>query len=119
MNATLNSAESMPVGFAALFVALGIAAGFYFLLTAFHPRWRKVLYWGRFGRRPVGPVLSLWSKVTCAAFLFICPLAMLSDSFGLSTRLITGLRLLAGVISALMMAGMLYDFFTSRFRRSA
>jgi len=106
------------VGFAALFVALGIAGGFYCLLTAFHPKWRKVLYWGRFGKRPVGPVLSLWSKVTCAAFLFVCPLALVSDSFGLSTRLVAGLRVLAGVVSALMIAGMLYDCLTSRFRRS-
>lgn len=106
----------MPLGVAALIVIIVAVGGIYALLTGFHPSWRKTLHWERFRK---GPVLSRWSHATAAAFCFTAPIAILSDSFGFPVWLTSGLRVLAGAVSALMIGGMIYDLLASKFRPSA
>src|SRR5438094_1705107 len=66
-----------------------------------------------------GPILSKWSHAVVAGLCFTAPIALVSDSFGLPIWLKTVLNLLAGLVSALMIGGMIYDFAASRVRRRA
>jgi hypothetical protein len=106
----------MPASFALLVVVLAAGGGIYSILTGFHPKWRKTLYWERFKK---GPILSQWSHATTGALFLIGPTAILSNSFGLPSWLSIALRILAGTASALMIGGMIYDCLASWFRASA
>ena len=106
----------MPTTIAVLIVVLAAFGGVYSILTGFHPKWRKTLYWERFKK---GPTLSPWSHATSAALCFIGPTSILSDTFGIPMWLTIVLRILAGTASALMIGGMTYDLLATWFRRPA
>lgn len=114
--ATTMTEPVLPVGIAVLLVGLGVIGGVYSLLTGFHPKWKKTLHWERFKK---GPPLSRWSHATAAAFCFVGPTALCSESFGFPVWLTAFIRILAGVVSALMIGGMIYDLLASLFQRPA
>jgi hypothetical protein len=106
----------MPTGMAQLIVVAAAIGGVYSILTGFHPKWRKTLYWERFKK---GPTLSQWSHATSGVLFLIGPTAILSDSFGLPQWLTVVLRILTGTASTLMIGGIIYDLLASWLRRPA
>src|SRR5947209_4913190 len=98
--------EPTAVGVALLIIGITWGAGIYVLLTGFYPRWRKTLRWARgWWGQPTGPPLSLYSHAASAAFWFTAPWAICSDGFAFRPWLTTGIHVLAGVTSALMIGG--------------
>lgn len=120
MHPEATTSERLPIGVALLIVAVAYGAGIYLLLTAFHPEWRKTLRWARNWRaKPTGPPLSRYSHVAWAALCFIAPVAACSDAFSFPSWLTALVHVLAAVVSALMIGGMIYDVLVWWLRRPA
>jgi len=110
MNGTQNTSELLPLGMALILVVLTTCAGGYALLTCFHPKYRRTFRWGRgWSLQPVGPVLSRWSHATAGASLIVVPFAILHETFGIREAAATVCGIVAGVVSAATIGGMLYD----------
>ena len=106
MIASIVQTEPLPLVAALCFAAIFIGCGVWLMLTAFHPRWRRAVHWGRMQK---GPPVSLVGRIIGSLTATSWAVLIIAYSNPGSGFLFFS-QIVAGVASTLLLVAIIHDF---------
>jgi hypothetical protein len=106
MNSSISHTEPLPFGAACLVAAVLVGCGVWLMLTAFHPRWRRVVHWGRMQK---GPPVSLGGRFVVTIATATWAVWLIAYSLQ-NFDFLHFMQVVGGITSVAFIAAMIHDF---------
>jgi hypothetical protein len=106
MTSSNTQTEPLPLGAACFFAAVFVGCGVWLMLTAFHPRWRRIVHWGRMQK---GPPVSLAGRVIATVATTSWAVWIIAYSSPGSAFLYYA-QIVASITAVLLFVAIIHDF---------